>query len=143
MIRFVSIAIVMWGLVIQPLMAAAMPTQMMQDSDSAHLPMVDDMAMPVHANGHDENSSFAMKDSSKAPCHEKSPDESSSVHCDNCDDSCANGLCGSSCTTGSSPAAFQKLSANLGINGSTLLTSTTGARIDGLFSRIFHPPKHA
>ena len=143
MTRFVSIVIVMWGLLVQPLMAAAMPTKIMGDSDSTHSPMVAGVDISVHADGHHDNSSLTMKDSSKTTCHEESPDESSSVRCDNCNDSCSSGPCASSCATGSSPAAFQKLSANLALNGNTLVVTTTGARIDGLPSRIFHPPKHS
>jgi len=143
MIRFVSIVIVILGLVVQPLMAAAMPTTMMRGSDSTHSSMVADIAMSNQADGHHDESSLTIEDSSKAPCHEISPDGSSSKHCDNCDDSCASGPCASSCPVGSSPAAFQKLSANLGLNGSTLVIPTNGARSYGLPSRIFHPPKHS
>ena len=142
MIRFVSIVIVMWGLIIQPLVAAAMPAKMMTDADSTHSSMVADIDMSAHANGHHDNSSPTVEDSSKAPCHEKSSDGDSSEHCDNCDDSCAGGPCASSCSVGSS-AAFQKISANLALNGNTLVTTATGAHSFGLPSRIFHPPKHA
>ncbi|MFT4826366.1 MAG: hypothetical protein ACJAUG_003747 [Halioglobus sp.] len=143
MIRFVNIAIVVWGLVVQPLMAAAMPTQMMQNSDSTHLSMSADMVMPAHTDGHHKDSSLAMENSSKAPCHEKSPDGSSLEKCDNCGNSCSSGLCDSSCTVGNGPAAFQNLSGMLVLKRSIVATSTTESLSHAHPSRIFHPPKHS
>lgn len=143
MIRLVSIVIVIWGLVIQPLVATAIPTNMARDNGSAHLPIIADVTISVHADGQNDDSSLAMENSSKAPCHEKSPEEASPEHCDNCDDNCANGSCSSSCTMGSSPTAFQKISADLGLNSSSLIITTNGAISHRLPSRIFHPPKHS
>ena len=144
MIRFVSIVIVIWGLVIQPLMAAAMPTKMMTDSTHSSMVVdrVADVDISVYAGNHD-GSAQSLGDSPKASCHEKSADESSSEHCDKCGDNCANGPCATSCVVGSGVAAFQKISINLDLNSNTLVITTIEARIYGLPSRIFHPPKHA
>ena len=145
MIRFVSLVIVIGGLIVQPLVAAAMPAKMMMDS--THSSMVVDIVAgadtSVHADAHHDNHSESPGSTSKAPCHEKSADASSSEHCDKCDDNCANGSCATSCVVGSGTAAFQKMSVNLGLSSNKLVITTTETRSYGLPSRIFHPPKHS
>ena len=142
MIRFVSIVIVIWGLIFQPLMAAVIPAKMMTDN-TPHSSMVADRVAGVdtsiHAEHHDDIVQ-SLGDSPKASCHEKSADESSSKLCDN---NCANGFCATSCVAGSSAAAVHNLLLNLSLNDRTFAMTTNGARIYGLSSRIFHPPKHA
>lgn len=143
MIRFVSIVIVIWGLVVQPLMAAAMPIKMMEGT--TYLPMTADTGMLVDTGGHDgDDFSLAVADSSKVSCHGNVPEEGSLARCDNCSEGCASGACASSCPVGSTPGAFQKMSTSLDLNNSALVITTTGARsYYGFPSRIFHPPKHA
>ena len=142
MIRFVSIVIVLWGLIVQPLMVAAMPAKMMMDSthSSMVVDMVADADTLVYVDEHHDNHAESPGSASKAPCHEKSPDASSSEHSDKCDD---NGPCATSCVVGSGVAAFQKMSVNLGLNNNTLVITTTETRSYGFPSRIFHPPKHS
>ena len=134
MIRFFSIVIVIviWGLIVQPLMAAVMPVKMM--TDNTHSSMV--VAMAADA-------AKSPEIFQKASCHEIRADESSPKHCDQCDNNCVNASCASSCVAGSSVAAIQKLPVNFGLKGTTVVTIINGARIFGLPSRIFHPPKHA
>ncbi len=145
MIRFVSIVIVIWGLIFQPLMAAVIPAKMMTDN-TPHSSMVADRVAGVdtsiHAEHHDDIVQ-SLGDSPKASCHEKSADEPSSKHCDNCDNNCANGSCATSCVAGSSVAAVHNLLLNISLNGRTFAMTTNGACIYRLSSRIFHPPKHA
>ena len=145
MIRFVSIVIVLWGLIVQPLMAAAMPAKMMMDSthSSMVVDMVTDADTPVSVDADHDNHSESPGSTSKAPCHEKSPEASSSEHCDKCDNNCANSPCVTSCVMGSGTAVFQATSVNLDLNSRTLVISTTETRSYGLPSRIFHPPKHS
>lgn len=145
MIRFVSIVIVIWGLIFQPLMAAVIPAKMMTDN-TPHSSMVADRVTGVDTSihaGHHGDTVQSLGDSPKASCHEKSADEPSSKHCDKCDNNCANGSCATSCVIGSSVAAVHNLPLNLSLNGRTFAMTANEARIYGLFSRIFHPPKHA
>ena len=142
MIRFVSIVIVIWGLIFQPLMAAVIPAKMMTDN-TPHSSMVADRVAGVDTSihvGHHDDTVQSLGDSPKASCHEKSADESSSKLCDN---NCANGSCATSCVAGSSVAAVHNLLLNISLNGRTFAMTTNGACIYRLSSRIFHPPKHA
>jgi len=141
MFRFVAIVIVSWGLIVQPLMAAAMPAKMM--TDSTHSSMGVDPDASIDTQGHHDGLSQSAADPSKAPCHEKSADEPSQEHCSKCDKNCANGTCAASCGVVSNAAALQELFLSLRLNDSTQVISRTGTRTDGPPSRIFHPPKHA
>jgi hypothetical protein len=143
MIRFFSIVIVIWGLIFQPLMAAAMPAKMMTGSSNSS--MVIEMFVGADTSvdtGHHDVTAHSSEDSQKASCHKKSTDESSSEHCDKCDDNCAKGLCATSCVVGG-VAAFQKMSINLDLDRNTLVITSLKTRSYGLPSRIFHPPKHS
>lgn len=133
MIRLVGIALVVWGLIVQPLMAA-MPAPLMDDS--SHSAEMVDSGVMAHAKGHHGDQD--VEELSKAPCHEKTSD---SVSCDNCDKDCSKGVCASSCVMGG-VAAFQKTLVYLGLLGSTSVAASSGARTYGLPSRIFHPPRH-
>ncbi|WP_019531452.1 hypothetical protein [Dasania marina] len=145
MIRFVSIVIVIWGLIVQPLMAAAMPAKMMMDSSHSSVPvdrlmdMVADADVSAHARHHDGTAQLPGA-SPQVPCHEKSADDSSSEHCDMCSDNC---ICATSCVVGSGVAAFQTLPVNLLLNSHAQIISAIEPRSYALPSRIFHPPKHA
>lgn len=137
MIRLIGIALVIWGLIAQPLMAA-MPAPM--TGDSSHSAEMVDSGVMAHPMGH--YGAQDAEEQSKAPCHEKTTDSASSESCDNCDMDCMNGICVSSCVM-SGAAAFQKSSVNLDLFSSSLVAAFSGARAYGLPSRIFHPPKHA
>ncbi len=136
MIRLIGIAIVVWGLIVQPLMAAMLAP--MAD-DMSHSPIMMDSGVMAHDMGH--HSDQNVEELSKASCHENATDDPSSGSCDNCDMDCMNGICASSCVI-SGAAAFQKSSINLDLFSSTLGAASSGARAYGLPSRIFHPPKH-
>lgn len=157
MIRFVGMLIVIWGLIIQPLMAATMPakktpTKMMTESTLSAAGMVFDIGMvvdlaadleaSVSTDGHHDNHPISSGAESKAPCHENA-DESSSEHCDQCGDNCTSGLCATSCVVGSGVAAFQKILLNLSLNHNTLVSTSAETCSYEHPSRIFHPPKHA
>lgn len=110
MIRFVSIVIVIWGLIVQPLLAAAMPAKLIIDSthSSMAVDLVAGLETSVHA-GHHDDTAKSLGVSQKAPCHKKSADDSSSEHCDKCDDDFVCGSCAASCVVGSSVSAVHKL----------------------------------
>ncbi len=132
MIRLIGIALVIWGLITQPLMADVPVSS--TDNNPRTAISSDADAMFNNMEHHSDQSSGEM---SKTPCHENVADET----CDNCETECMDGMCGSSCiSTGA--AASQKLSVNLDLFSSSLVASSPGARAYGLPSRIFHPPKH-
>ena len=137
MIRLIGIALVIWGLIVQPLMAA-MPAPM--TDESSHSVAMADSGVMAHAMGHHGDQD--VEDSSEASCHDNATDSATSESCDNCDMDCINGICASSCVI-SGAAAFQKSSVNLDLFSSSLVAAFSGARAYGLPSRIFHPPKHA
>ncbi len=137
MIRLIGIGLVIWGLIVQPLMAA-MPAPMMDDS-SRSAGMVDSGVM-AHSIGHHDDKD--TKEQSKAPCHEKTTNSASSESCENCDMDCMNAICASSCVM-SGATAFQKSSVTIHLFNSSLVAESSGARAYALPSRIFHPPKHA
>ena len=132
MIRLIGIALVILGLIAQPLMAAVPVLSM--DGDPCTTMSSDVDSMSRNMEHHNNQSSGEM---SKTPCHEDVSDET----CNNCEMECMDGMCGSSCVS-SGAAAFQKLSVNLDLFSSSLVAASPGARAYGLPSRIFHPPKH-
>jgi len=137
MIRSIGIVLVIWGLIVQPLMAA-MPETL--TDDTAPYSMAVDADGMANANGH--HAAQDTGQSSKAPCHEKETDNASSESCDNCDSDCMGGICGTACVI-SGAAAIQKSVNNFNLDSSITISSFSGARAYGLPSRIFHPPKHA
>jgi hypothetical protein len=138
MIRSIGIVLVIWGLIVQPLMAA-MPMTM--TDHSTHSTMVSDSSVMDHASGH-HGTAQNVGEPSKAPCHEKTTDDTSSGSHNNCVFDCGTGFCASSCVSGG-VATFQNPVINLCLQGSTLASSIRGACTRGLPSRIFHPPKYA
>jgi hypothetical protein len=121
MIRTVAIALVILGLIAQPLMVAA--------PDS----------MPIGKSNH---AASASDKPSQAPCHETASQEIAPEMCPDCDSDCANGACTSACSLSIlatlNPSLFTSrfLSPSLQIDYS-------GALVQEFPSRIFHPPKHA
>lgn len=132
MIRLIGIALVIWGLIAQPLMASM--SAPMTDSSSHSSMAADSHPMPDAMEHHGDSSAADM---SNAPCHENSVES-----CDNCNTDCANEICTSSCGI-SGAAAIQKSPINPRLQASALLTDSSRVRISGLPARIFHPPKHA
>jgi len=133
MIRLIGIALVIWGLIAQPLMAAV-PVSTADDHPRTTMSSDAD-AMPHNMEHHSGQSSG---ETSEIPCHENVADET----CDNCETECMDGVCGSPCAS-SGAAALQKSSVNLDLFSSSLVAASSGARAYGLPSRIFHAPKHA
>lgn len=137
MIRSIGIVLVIWGLIVQPLMAA---TPSPVAGGSPHFLVASDSGVEAHAMEHHGDQD--VEEPSKAPCHKNATDDASSESCDHCNNDCMNGICASSCVI-SGAAAFQQSSVNLDLLSSTSVAASSGARAYGLPSRIFHPPKHA
>lgn len=137
MIRLIGIALIIWGLIAQPLMAAV-PAPV--TDESSHSIAMADSGVMAHAMGHHGDQD--VEGSSEASCHDNATDSAASESCDNCDMDCMNGICASSCVI-SGAAAFQKSSVNFDLFSSSLVAAFSEARAYGLPSRIFHPPKHA
>ncbi len=131
MLRLIGIALVIWGLITQPLMAAV--PILSTDAKPRTAMSADADAMSHNMEHHSNQSSGKM---SKTPCHENVADKT----CDHCEAECMDGMCSSSCVS-SGAAAFQKLSVNLDLFSSSLVAASPGARAYGLPFRIFHPPK--
>lgn len=125
MIRMLGIALVILGLIAQPLMAAMPDSMPMGDTSSS---------MSMDHSGGDQPS--------QAPCHETTTDQVAPMSCTDCDSDCANGACASACSLSALAVLipvlpkFEHLSA-------VLVVGPSGALVHALPSRIFHPPKHA
>lgn len=132
MIRPIGIALVIWGLIAQPLVAAV-PVSMADGNSPAA------MSSDADAMSHnmEHPSSQGSGEMTKTPCHESVADET----CDDCEAECLDGMCGSPCVS-SGAAVLQKSSVNLDLFSSSLVAVSSGAPAYGLPSRIFHPPKH-
>ncbi len=130
MIRYVGIVLVIWGLIVQPLMAA-----MSVPITDGSFHSVELMGSGVMGHHGDQDTD----EQSKTPCLEKTIDSES---CNNCDTDCMDGICASSCVINGA-AALQKSSVNLDLFSSSLVAASSGARAYGLPSRIFHPPKNS
>lgn len=152
--HFFGIALIVWGLIAQPLMQ---PVPIKMDAADARTMMVSGTSPTPHAEGHDlhhhHHSEIAhagqqVEMTSDAPCHSKSDKEPSKPcnHCKsaNCNADCMNaGHCSSSCTTtGGSLLAqlFTIPSPNL---NKLAQLCTNEALTFGPPSRIYHPPRHA
>lgn len=120
MIRTIGIALVILGLIAQPLMAAA-PNSMPFGETSTSVP---------------------MDQSSQAPCHETAAEETAPMPCTDCDSDCANGACASACSP-STVAVLNQMLLKFERFSAVRVVNTSGALAQGLPSRIFHPPKHA
>ena len=129
-------ALMIWGLILQPL-SAAMPGQMSADTaESAVAVMVEsEDTMAAH---------HAMSDSGAPmpPCHEMVEDVPDSMDCSNCNDECASGACLSSCSM-SSPAITAQSLIRLAGHVPVRVVVANDALVPGPLTRIFHPPKHA
>lgn len=126
--------LMMWGLIIQPL-AAAVPGPILADSSSAAVVVDTDNTMVAHHAMSDDNASTP-------PCHEMVDEVTESMDCANCDDGCASGACASSCSP-SAPAILGQPLTRLAGQSPVRAVATSDALVQGLLTRIFHPPKHA
>ena len=136
MIRSVGVFLVIWGLIVQPLMAGM--SAPMADN-SPHSSIASDSGGVAHAmRRHDDK----MSNNHRATCHENAADDVSSEPCDNCGMGCMNGTCASCCAV-IGAAVIWDSSVNLDLLSSSFVAVFTGARAHRLPSRIFHPPKQA
>lgn len=136
MIRIIGTALVIMGLIVQPLMAAV-PDYMPANNTSTSSSM-------DHGNQDAGISDHSMNgdQTPQAPCHETDAEKAAPMSCADCDSDCANGACASVCSLGTlmllnqTSFNFERLSA-------VRVISPSGALVQALPSRIFHPPKHA
>lgn len=138
MTRLICIVVVLWGLIVQPLMAA-MPVSMLDNDGLASHPVLD---IDVERGATKHQGDMDIGDGSNAPCHGDTSTETPPRHCENCDVDCLNGVCASSCVTGS-VAVLQLLTIKFDLFSCSFESAGAGARTHGLPSRIFHPPKHS
>ncbi|MFT6052817.1 MAG: hypothetical protein ACI9B9_002472 [Halioglobus sp.] len=121
MVRIIGIALVILGLIAQPLLAAV--------PDS----------MPI---GESDQAVTASEQPSEMPCHEAVSPETAPEMCSGCDNDCANGACASACSLSMvatlSPSLF-----TFKLLSCARQTDYSGALVQEFPSRIFHPPKHA
>ena len=137
MVRIIGIALVIMGLIAQPLMAAVpdyIPFN--NTSTSASMGHGDEDA------GISDHSTKNGDQTPQAPCHEAAAEEVAPMSCTDCDSDCANGACTSACSVGTF-LMLNEPSLNFGRLSTVRVISASGALVQGLPSRIFHPPKHA
>jgi hypothetical protein len=137
MVRIIGIALVILGLIAQPLMAA-MPDSM-PIGESLSSISTDRFDLDI---GMSDHGAMGTDQPSQAPCHETATEDTVPMSCTDCDSDCANGACASACSLSTiavltqSLLKFEQLSA-------VRVVGASGALVQGLPSRIFHPPKHA
>lgn len=137
MLRMFGIALVILGLVAQPLMAA-MPDSM-PISDALSVMSMD------HSNpdvGRTDHGSMGGDQSPEAPCHETVAKDISPMPCTDCDSDCVSGSCASACSFGT-VAVLNQSSFKVERPSTVRVVDASGALVQELPSRIFHPPKHA
>ena len=141
MIRFISTALVILGLIIQPFAAAT--ASPMADHGMGGVVTFVDASYDVNMDERQHNMKMAGSDSS-TPCELQISQDSTEISCDDC--------CGMDCTMvsrcASSCAAFsfvtiQQSSILANPREQKLLPSSTTAQLHGRASLIFHPPKHS
>ncbi|MCB1688587.1 MAG: hypothetical protein KDI33_08880 [Halioglobus sp.] len=127
MVRFIGIAVLILGLIVQPLRAAVPDSMPVSDASSS---MSMDHSRPDGAHG------------TMSPCHEMAAEQAAPMSCPDCDDDCAGGSCASACSPGTlallPPTLF-----NVDSFTAVQVAVAGDAPVQGLPSRIFHPPKHA
>lgn len=137
MLRMFAIALVILGLVAQPLMAA-MPDSM-PISDASSVMSMDHSNPDVGKIDHD---SMVGDQSPEAPCHETIAKDTSPMPCTGCDSDCESGSCASACSFGT-VAVLNQSNFKVERLSAVRVVDVSGALVQELPSRIFHPPKHA
>ena len=134
MLHKILIALMIWGLILQPL-SGAMPGQISADNVQSVVLVESDDTKAAH---------HAMIDSGAPmpPCHEMVEDVLDSMDCSDCNDECASGACISSCSI-SSPAITAQSFIRLAGHAAARVVVANDALVPGPLTRIFHPPKHA
>ena len=142
MIQKVSIILVIWGLIVQTLMANTFPSAYSSESEI----MVDSapaaLEIQIIERGYN-NDAQSLNNPVDMPCHASDADEAPSANnsCDHCDLECLDlGLCTTTCVLG--VAAVNHSTGTLpnrSIQSIKLLfINNTGV---GFLTPIFHPPK--
>lgn len=135
MVRVIGIAVVILGLIFQPL-AVAVPNYM----------PVDDAAVAMHHGSADSQESghemAGDSSSPRAPCHEAADERGSPAPCADCDGDCGGGACASACFPGT-PALLTPL--QFAVDNFTAVHSAVVRAMlsQGHTARIFHPPRLA
>lgn len=137
MIRIIGIAIVILGLVAQPLMAA-MPNAM-PIGEASPLMTKQTSNSDIELTDHD---SMVGDQSSGTPCHETAVKDTSPMSCTDCDSECVNGSCSCACSIGT-VAVLNQVHLSFARLSAVRLVGASAALVQELPSRIFHPPKHA
>lgn len=120
MVRIFGAALVILGLIFQPLMAA-----------------VPDF-MPIDMPDH---SAMGGEQATLPPCHETAAEELAPESCTNCDSDCDDGTCSAICSPSTVAVLNQPLH-NAKRFSQRRAVTVRGALVQALPSRIFHPPKH-
>lgn len=134
MVRIIGIAFVILGLIAQPLIAAVPDFMPLSDTSSSMSMDHSDLDVSVSDHG--------TAGGDQAPCHENAAVQSASMLCTDCDSDCANGACASACSL-STLAVLNQSFLTFECPSAVRLVSASGALVQGLRARIFHPPKHA
>lgn len=139
MIHRIAVALMVWGLIVQPLMAA-MPVFIPVDSSASVVELAGSDLMAAHH-------ATSGAESPVAPCHETADIAPATIapatmECADCDDACASGMCAASCLA-ASPALIAQTQAGVLQRRAIRLANNSDALVQGLVSRIFHPPKQA
>jgi len=134
MLHKIVMALMIWGLILQPL-SAAVPDLMPADSSSTAVVVDSANSMAAHHSMSDNNASAP-------PCHDMVDEVPDSMDCADCDDGCASGACASSCSVSSPTIVGQALTKLAGQSPVRAIVASD-ALVPGLLTRIFHPPKHA
>lgn len=138
MIRFLGIVSVIWGLMIQPLMAAV-PAQ--PGDNGIYSRVVLAASISPHAKLNDKPDQDISESSKTSRCDESM--DLSSEHCGDCDSGCGNsGLCTSSCVV-SGVVVIQITALNFSLQNSTRITTNSKALVYRPPSPVFHPPKYS
>lgn len=152
MVHYISIVLVVWGLVTQPLMASTMPMTMDdKHSDTEMLLVIVTIPNELMRNQGNipEDGSGRAENLLTAPCFQITANDSS-ANCDHCDSShcesdfLSSRLCSSSSciSVGISAAAIQQYSTHFADrNHAIFLSGDFQTLTFGPSSRIFHPPK--
>ncbi len=137
MVRIIGIALVILGLLAQPLLAAV-PDYTPFNNTSAPAPMEHDN----EATGKYDHNAMNGDQATKPPCHEAAAEEAAPMSCTDCESDCTSGACASACSLGTL-VLLNESSLNFEHLTAVRVISASGALVQALPSRIFHPPKHA
>jgi hypothetical protein len=137
MLRQFATALVILGMLIQPLSAAVPDLAQFDQSSSSVLSDSSDMSGTKADHG-----SMGLEKASDTPCHEAPPEQTASELCTDCDSDCDASTCASACSV-SAAAVFSRASQKASRKSVASTVFAMGSVPQGPPSSIFHPPKHA